>query len=345
MSIRISYVVPVYNGAKYLAKCLDSLYEQGLFENEFEVICIDDCSYDTSVAVLKEYERVHPNLSIILHEHNEKTGTSCNDGLKAAKGDYVWIVGQDDWLEKGWGRRLLEEAESESLDLVLFNFYQRKTEDSLDFVADKVFEHSPVMEGAEFIKSYFEDSFCAYLLGFEWRALCRREYLLRSGIGFVDGAIYEDTTFLFRAIWYSKRVKSLGDFVYNYRVNEESITDANKRYKGWLAYEFAFAAGKEVLDMSKEIEETKESVLLYRQALWYFRSFVYKVIPMPYKEKRVFYNLVANNWGSVKSMVELCPVYVRVMATPYTGICCSIVLKPVYLMKHLLKKKRYYRGI
>lgn len=345
MSIRISYIVPVYNGERYLSKCLDSIYQQELHENEFEIICIDDCSVDASMEVLKEYERSHSNIKTICHERNKRTGTSCNEGLKAASGDYVWIVGQDDWLEKGWGRRLLEETELEDLDLLLFNYYQRKTEASLDFVADKVFEHSPVMTGVEFVRSYFEDSFCAYLLGFEWRALYRREYLLQSGIGFTDGAIYEDTTFLFRTIWYSNRIKSLDDFVYNYRINEESITDANKRYNGWLAYEFAFVAGKEVLDLSKKIDETKESAMLYRQALWYFRSFVYKVIPMPYKEKRVFYNLVANNWDSVKSMVELCPVYVRVLTTPHAGICCSIVLKPVYLMKHLLKKKRYYRGI
>lgn len=344
MSVRISYIIPVYNGEKYLSQCLDSLYDQGLTLDEFEVICIDDCSTDASVAMLKDYQKKHSNVRIVLHESNKKTGTSCNEGLEAAIGDYVWIVGQDDWIDKDWGKRLLSQADRDALDVLLFNNKQQRG-CPLSVTSDKVFEDSQVMGGMEFVRFYFGDSFCAYLLGFEWRALYRREYLFDSGIGFVDGAIYEDTTFLFRAIWYAKRIKSLETFVYNYRVNEESITDANKRYKGWLAYEFAFVAGKEVLDLSKELEGTKESKSLYQQALWYFRSFTYKVVAMPIDEKRTFYNLVRENWSSVKTLVDLCPAYVRFLANPQIGFVFTSILKPAFRIKHLLKKKDYARGI
>lgn len=345
MSTCISYIIPVYNGAKYLPHCLNSLYRQGLTENEFEVICIDDCSTDGSVSILKDYEDSHSNFKLILHTHNKKTGTSCNDGLKAATGEYIWIIGQDDWIENDCGQKLATEVHLANLDLVLFNYCQRKDDSQQAISADKVFANSPIMRGKEFVRTYFENSFCAYLLGFEWRALYRREYLLNAGIGFTDGAIYEDTTFLFRATWYSNKVKSLDNFIYNYRVNEESITDANKRFKGLLAYEFAFVAGKEVLDLSKELEGTKESALLYRQALWYFRSFIYKVIPMPLTEKKIFYSLVNNNWASVKVMLDLCPVYARYLASPKSGIVLSSLLKPLFIIKHFFKKKTYGRGI
>jgi len=345
MRVRVSYIIPVYNGEKHLVECLDSLYQQGLPEESFEVICIDDCSSDSSVDILKKYANAHSNVKLILNEQNKKTGSSCNCGLNNAKGDYLWIIGQDDWIENNRCGELLDTAEAGQLDLLLFNYSQKKNRLSPTASEVEVFGNSPVMSGKEFVRFYFKDSFNFYLLGFEWRTLFRREFLMEKQICFPDETIYEDTTFLFRALWYAGRVQSLRDFVYNYRINTESVTAANKRYQGALAYEFAFVAGKEVLDLSEEIIGTPESSLLYQQALWYFKSFVYKVVPMPIREKMVFYGLVRRNWASVNSLIALCPIYVRCLANPIVGCFLTTMLKPAYMVKHSLHKKEYDRGI
>ena len=64
-SMTLSYVIPLYNGTKTICKCLDSIYASNIAVDEFEVIMVDDCSADGSVAIVERYALSHPNLRII----------------------------------------------------------------------------------------------------------------------------------------------------------------------------------------------------------------------------------------------------------------------------------------
>jgi hypothetical protein len=205
----------------------------------------------------------------------------------------------------------------------------------------QVFENSALMDGKSFVHKYFEDSFCAYLLGYEWRAIYNRKYLFDLDLSFPDGVIYEDSTFLFKAMWYSRRMKSIGDFIYNYRLNDSSVTDVTKRYKGYLTYEFAFVAGTEVMDLAKSIAEEKTSGLLYHQALRYYKSFSYKVVPMSSVERRVFYRNVRENRTLVSKCLAGLPLLYRLLAHPYFGGIIAQLLYPLFYLKHLFSKHSY----
>ncbi len=341
MSVKLSYIVAVYNGERYLNVCLDRLWKQGLKDDEFEVICVDDYSQDSSVEILKTYESHHPNVKLILHESNKKTGTSLNDALQLAGGEYVWFLGQDDWLEANWGKRLVDEGDNNDLDLLCFNYCRVNATGETVLSNAQVFENSALMDGKSFVHKYFEDSFCAYLLGYEWRAIYNRKYLFDLDLSFPDGVIYEDSTFLFKAMWYSRRMKSIGDFIYNYRLNDSSVTDVTKRYKGYLTYEFAFVAGTEVMDLAKSIAEEKTSGLLYHQALRYYKSFSYKVVPMSSVERRVFYRNVRENRTLVSKCLAGLPLLYRLLAHPYFGGIIAQLLYPLFYLKHLFSKHSY----
>lgn len=341
VSVRISYIIPIFNGEKYLGQCLDSLYKQGLSEEEFEVICVDDCSQDSSVAILKSYAIKHPNVKLILHESNKKTGTSLNDALQIANGDYVWVLGQDDWLETGSGKRLVKESDDNALDLLCFNYNRVNATGGKVLSKVQVFENSQVMDGKCFIHKYFENTFCAYLLGYEWRAIYNRKYLSNQGIMFPNGVIYEDSTFLFKAMWNSKCMKSTDGFVYNYRLNDNSVTDVTKRYKGYQTYEFAFVAGTEVMELSKSTTEKNLAEQLCQQALRYYKSFSYKVIPMCMTEKKVFYSNVRENGELVKRCLAFLPWYYSLLANPSFGGIVAQLLYPAFFLKHLFKKHSY----
>lgn len=337
--IKISYIIPVYNGEEFLTICLDSLFRQELNENEFEIICIDDCSKDNSVDRLKEYARNHSNIRIIQNKKNLRPGTTCNNGLDLAVGEYIWIVGQDDWILDGYARKLYNIASSNKLEVLTFN-YRRYVSKTNFYSSDGIsFRDTAITDGPSFVNSQFGTSFQYYLLGYEWRALFLREYLERNNIRFVDGSIFEDTVFLLKAIWFSHRVRSLSDCIYAYRVNNNSITGSNNKFSGELAYQFSFVAGKEVLDLSAEIRDKGISKILYNRALWYFRGFVSKVISMSRKEKIVFYDLVKNQWTHVREMLLLCPEGVRVIANPIIGPILSTVLKPIFLIKRTVNKR------
>lgn len=73
---QLSIVIPVFNGSNEINICLDSIYSQGMSPEQFEVICVDDCSSDSTVEVIEDYaNRMQPgNLKIIRHNVNKRQG-------------------------------------------------------------------------------------------------------------------------------------------------------------------------------------------------------------------------------------------------------------------------------
>ena len=76
--IKISVVVPIYNGEAYLRECLDSILSQTL--EEIEVLCIDDGSTDSCLQILHQYEENDKRIKIISNTKNSGPGTSRNKG-------------------------------------------------------------------------------------------------------------------------------------------------------------------------------------------------------------------------------------------------------------------------
>ncbi len=94
MAPRISVIVPVYNTAKYLPECLDSILSQTL--KDIEVVAINDGSPDNSIDILKEYAAKDERLKII-DKKNEGVGKARNDGIRAAEGEFIAFMDSDDY--------------------------------------------------------------------------------------------------------------------------------------------------------------------------------------------------------------------------------------------------------
>ena len=92
--MKLSIIIPVYNVEKYLPKCLDSILNQSF--KDFEIICINDGSSDNSLKILEEYK---DKRIIIINKENAGSGVARNAGLEIAKGEYIFFVDGDDWLE------------------------------------------------------------------------------------------------------------------------------------------------------------------------------------------------------------------------------------------------------
>ncbi len=102
---RASVVVPNYNHAKYLPRCLDALLHQTVPPHE--VIVIDDASQDDSLEVLQSYARRHPLLRVVRNEQNCGVCFTLNRGLEMAEGDYVCFPAADDEVLPGLFEHLL----------------------------------------------------------------------------------------------------------------------------------------------------------------------------------------------------------------------------------------------
>lgn len=99
--MKVSIIVPVHNAEKFLQECLDSLLDQGIPVEDYEVICINDGSTDASYGIIREYTDCYSNVRIV-DKQNEGVSAARNKGLDEAKGKYVWFIDADDWVARGF---------------------------------------------------------------------------------------------------------------------------------------------------------------------------------------------------------------------------------------------------
>ncbi len=118
--MKLSIIVPVYNmaGDGKLNYCLDSLVNQD-FDGDYEIICVDDCSTDDSMRVLREYEEKYPGLFVIAkNDRNRHQGGARNKGIELASGEWIGFIDSDDWISRDYYRRLVGLGEEKNADVV-----------------------------------------------------------------------------------------------------------------------------------------------------------------------------------------------------------------------------------
>jgi len=110
-----SFIIPVYNASKYIAKCLDSILKQDT-QFSYEIICVDDGSTDDSWSILERYS-VNPKVKIF-RKSNGGISSARNFGLKHATGKYVGFLDNDDYVECDFVEKLLIPAKEKDADVV-----------------------------------------------------------------------------------------------------------------------------------------------------------------------------------------------------------------------------------
>ena len=112
--IKISIIIPVYNVEKYLKQCLDNIIKQ-IF-TDFECICVNDGSTDSSLKILQEYASKDNRFKII-NQENKGLAESRNIGLSVAIGDYVLFIDSDDFIDNNFCEVLYNDAKKYNCDV------------------------------------------------------------------------------------------------------------------------------------------------------------------------------------------------------------------------------------
>lgn len=113
---KISVIIPVYNVEKYLPRCLDSVINQ-TYRN-LEIICVNDCSTDNSLDVIKEYEKKDERIKLIIRKQNGGLSAARNTGLNNATGEYLYFLDSDDWIDLDYIEQMLKIANKENTDII-----------------------------------------------------------------------------------------------------------------------------------------------------------------------------------------------------------------------------------
>jgi glycosyltransferase involved in cell wall biosynthesis len=194
---------------------------QDLNEDEYEVICVNDCSTDSTPDILKKYQSIHKNFHIINHPVNKKLGATRNTGVAQAKGKYLWFIDGDDMIKHNCFSNLLKICESDNLDELLFN-HETVKENNEFIEKDLRFSDSEVFTGLSFVKKYFPDNLSS--ISMVWSQLYRTDYLKTNNFKSPEINLGEDGPLAWATILKANKVKSISEAYYIYRSNESSMT-------------------------------------------------------------------------------------------------------------------------
>lgn len=210
----ISVIVPIYNVEKYLLKCLKSISEQ-TYKN-LEVILVNDGSTDNSGIIAQTFARGDERF-IYISKENGGLSSARNEGIKRAKGEYIYFLDSDDWIKKDYLELMIKEFDKET-DIVIGKYTLDDTMLGLSYVPFESENIDRIFEGEEKEKEIIERHLNAYpqsgyilkdTLMPVWKNLYRHQLIYDNNMLFMSERFVgaEDYVFNFEAYYYAKKIK------------------------------------------------------------------------------------------------------------------------------------------
>jgi glycosyltransferase involved in cell wall biosynthesis len=214
--MKLSIIVPCFNVEEHIIRCLTSLVKQGIPEQDYEIIVIDDESTDNSKNLVIEFQKNYSNIKIY-SQKNKGLGAVRNRGIKLAKGDYIYFIDSDDYLAYNTMNIILNLSIKNNVEISGFQTTLTEELNLFKSKTDNLIDKTNVSTGIEFmLKSKMHRSEA-------WWYLLKREFLISSGHIFEEGKFMEDIVFTFRILTDAKRFMFLPIDAHRYYKNPNSI--------------------------------------------------------------------------------------------------------------------------
>lgn len=212
----ISMIVPVYNVAPYLRRCLDSVVNQ-TYPN-LEIILVASTSTDNSVSICEEYQKNYPNI-ILLHTEPNGLSDARNRGIDIANGEYLSFIDSDDYISPDFITTLYSICKEHNCDIAQCGF-QWVSEEQNEIINDAQ-KDVAVYTGKEMCYNFYYGIPDGITDVVTWSKLYRRE--LFSTLRFPVGKIHEDEATTHQLFYCAKKVGVTEQILYFYRRVSTSI--------------------------------------------------------------------------------------------------------------------------
>lgn len=218
----VSIVIPVFNVEKYLRKCLDSLLQQTL--HDIEIVCVNDCSTDTSREILSHYAQLDERICIIDLPENRKQGGARNAGIRHSHAPFITFVDSDDWIEPTMCECLYANALAHDADWVCSDYFVYNSPDD----CQRQLNGHP---------SWFDlprdERNKSFLLGNirYVSALYSRSLFVDNDLFFPEHLQYEDNAVVTALYLASRKAVKVDAAFYYYRCNNTSTTRSLNNYR------------------------------------------------------------------------------------------------------------------
>lgn len=219
----VSVIIPLYNTAKLISRCLDSVLRQSC--NDIEIIVVDDCSTDGSAAVVERYCGQYPNIRLIRHDRNSGPMTSRRDGYEAATGDYLMFVDSDDVLPQDAVAGLLSRQQATDADIVFGNVLTHE----LDGTSEVTLGIRPQSEATELTKLDVVSAMIESRVRPEmWGKIYKRKLFADGSLQAFDGmTCAEDLCLIYQLVDKAEKIVTYDGVAYEYCRREDSLAVDN----------------------------------------------------------------------------------------------------------------------
>ncbi|MDR2815892.1 MAG: glycosyltransferase [Proteiniphilum sp.] len=232
----ISVIIPVYNGEQYIEHCLNNVMNQ-TYKN-LEIIVVNDGSIDKSAGIAGKFP-----VTLISHEQNRGLSAARNNGIDAAKGEYIHFMDVDDSINPDFYKNLIEAAAETGADIACSGLVnERKKYETQLFKKRKLYASAHERLKITYVG---RRGYCV-------RYLFRVNFLKKHDLRFEEGRYIEDLLFSFRAVYYAGKMVVVPGTEYYYHNRKNSILTNNDKAHKEKVHQDWLHAGSAMLAFAKE---------------------------------------------------------------------------------------------
>lgn len=220
--IELSIIVPVYNVAKFLPICLDSIINQTY--KKWELIVVDDASTDKSSEIISEYAMRFENIVPIFLKNNLGVGNARNMGMKIARGQYIGFVDGDDWIDNNYYKKLVSTIIKDKSEIAICGvkteyLNSKSSTYRYRYMYSNCIDHNYALR--LLVNSQSTDQFISPIVA---NKIYSNSFLKKKNLLFDPSKSFQDDYFTFFSLLYANKISLVPEVYYHYFQRPNSIT-------------------------------------------------------------------------------------------------------------------------
>lgn len=243
---KVSVIITTYNLEKYIRQTINSIVNQDIPSNNYEIIVVDDCSKDNTREILKDFSELYLNLKLIFPDKNIGFGAAVNLGIKSAQGEYLMFLDGDDFVERNFVSKAYNDIVVNDTDVHIFDYFifieaKKKSINSHD--QKQLIEI--MKKGSLMKKNDFKNKILA-LNSVPWRKIYKRQFIIDNNLFFPEERkLYSDNSYHWLTSINTDNISASDDILYHHRKGREGqsiigrggkFLDFNYQFSNILSY-------------------------------------------------------------------------------------------------------------
>lgn len=299
--IKVSVIIPIYNGEIYVKEALRQIRNQTL--KEIEIICVDDGSKDLTVEMLREEAEQDSRIKVVETVH-ETAGAARNKGMELASGKYLSFMDVDDFFEPNMLESAYERAERTEADVVVYRADQFDSKQGYFTESNWTVKEDRLPEKKTFSHKDIENFYYCFS-GFPWDKMFRSSFIKELDICFQNQACINDQFFVYSSLVAAEKISFINEILVHKRIHNPGSISEGYIHKEESEYCFfnALRAIRVQLIAWNMYKEMERDYLNYavQYSLWNLNRFI------PSNRFNMLYDRVKEEYFRALGLYEMKP--------------------------------------